>query len=67
MQVSSFRAQNFFLHANDKLHVCVTCKYIAENGIAAIILGDKRSGPVLSLARPYRRADLCSNILCHYI
>lgn len=34
MQVSSFRAQNFFLHANDKLHVCVTCKYSAESGIA---------------------------------
>lgn len=26
----------FFLHANDKLHVCVTCKYSAGNGIAAI-------------------------------
>lgn len=70
IQVSSFRAQQIVYM---QMKNCMSASHVNKAQVTASLQygswkfsGGKRSGPVLALARPYHRADLYSNILCHY-
>lgn len=69
-KVSSFRAQQIVYM---QMKNCMSASHVNKAQVTASLQygswkfsGGKRSGPVLALARPYHRADLYSNILCHY-